>query len=127
MAKKKEKEVSKIDHAYEMYKQMKAQGELKDKEIYEKIAEEIGISVHSARRYGWRKENPEKYKALLEGYFTREKDAPTTKLEELVQMNENIESRYEEIFGDPLRSYSEKLSRQKDFLRKNHKLERKPK
>lgn len=69
---KKEKKVSKVDRAYDMFKELKAEG-LKPKEIYPKIAEELVISARSARGYVWRKENPEKYKALLERYFSKKK------------------------------------------------------
>lgn len=66
---KNEKKASKVDRAYQTFQELSEQG-LKQKEIYEKIAEELWIS---ARGYVWRKENPEKYKALLERYFAKKK------------------------------------------------------
>jgi len=79
MAKKKEKlkeepqkKVSKVEMVYQRYLELKNQ-QLKPKEIYEKISEELKISPRSARGYVWRKENPEAYKALLQRYFEKKK------------------------------------------------------
>lgn len=67
------KKKGKIDRAHQMYQKLKAEGKLKPKEIFDKIAEELKITPRSARGYVWRKENPEKYKALLDRYYAKKK------------------------------------------------------
>lgn len=93
----KEEKVSKVDRAYQMFQELKAQG-LKPKEIYEKTSQELGISVHSARGYVWRAKNPEKYKALLERYNAKKnmksKSRPCEESEKeiLLRMAQSLQS-----------------------------------
>ena len=39
-------------------------------------------------------------------------------------MNKDVTARYEEIFGDAIKSYSEKSNRQKEFSRKHSRTSR---
>lgn len=81
MSEKQEKTLSKVEQAAAIFDELEAEGKLKPKEIYEKIAEALSISVRSARGYVWRAKNPEKFKAMLERYYAKKRAKAEAKKE----------------------------------------------
>jgi hypothetical protein len=73
--------VGKIQRAYKIFERETNAGK-KPEEAYKIIAEELNISVRSARAYVWRVKNPDKYKAMLERYFAKKKAKAEVKAEE---------------------------------------------
>ena len=67
-----EKAPTKVEQAFAMFQELKAQG-LKPKEIYAQIARELEISVRSARSYVWRAQNPEVYQEMVKRYFEKKR------------------------------------------------------
>jgi predicted transcriptional regulator len=83
--KKQRKKKGKITKIYELHKKGAS---------VKKIAEKTNLSDRVVRAYIWRKENPEKYKALLNRYFSKKKQKQENEeIKEIVNNNHKTESK----------------------------------